>query len=112
MQFIQFIIILFAIFALTGIFIRFRRKTINFLEFFLWSFFWFMVGLCVSLPNITQWFAKILGVGRGADAVFYIGIVSLSYFLFRLYIKIRHIEQEITHVVRKLALNDLEHTKK
>ena len=104
MHLIQVLIGSFSLYALVRTFLRFRKRSIGLMELVLWSCFWAAVGVCVMLPDITQWFARILGVGRGADAVFYFSIVALSYAFFRLYLRSRHLEQQLTLLVRKLAL--------
>jgi hypothetical protein len=101
---IQVLIVGFALYALGRTFLRFRRRTIALAELLLWSGFWLAVGVFVMAPGLTQWFARILGVGRGADAVFYISIVALSYAFFRVYLRSRQLEQQLTLLVRKLAL--------
>ena len=108
MLFIQVLIVVFALYAMTRTFLRFRRGTIGLSELVLWAGFWLAVGVCVLAPGITQWFAGLLGVGRGADAVFYLGLVGLSYAFFRVYLKVRHAEQELTVLVRRLALKEVE----
>jgi len=110
MRIIQLLFVLFAIFALSRIVVRFRLHTIELKELIWGSCFWAAVVLCVILPGITQWFAGILGVGRGADAVFYIGLVGLSYAMFRLYFRCRHMERQITALVRELALKEAQRT--
>jgi small membrane protein len=104
MHLIQVLIVSFALYTLIRTFIRFRKRTISVGELLLWSCFWMAVGIGVMMPDLSQWFAKSLGVGRGADAVFYLSIVGLSYAFFRLYLRSRHLEQQLTLLVRKLAL--------
>lgn len=104
MLIIQVLIVGFTLYALTRTFIRFRKRTITSGEWALWSCFWIGVGVLVMEPGLTQWFARILGVGRGADAVFYIGLVALSYAFFRLYLRSRHMDQQLTLLVRRLAI--------
>lgn len=108
MLIIQVLLVSFALYALTRTFLRLRSGTFSLGEFVLWSAFWTAVGVCVLAPGITQWFAGVLGVGRGADAVFYVSLVGLSYAFFRLYLKTRHLDQQITLLVRKLALKEAE----
>lgn len=103
---IQVLVVLFAFYAAARAVGRFRRGTISVGELILWLAFWLAVGVCVLVPDITQRVARLLGVGRGADAVFYISLVGLSYAFFRLYLRMRHLEQEITLLVRKLALKE------
>ncbi len=103
---IQVVVVIFAAYAASRSVGRFRKRTIGLGELGLWLGFWAAVGGCVLVPNIVQQFAKVLGVGRGADAVFYLGLVAMSYAFFRLYMRSRHLEQQITLLVRKLALKD------
>lgn len=44
---------------------------------------------------------------RGFDALSFIGIVTLFYIVYRLYIKANENEQVITEFVRRLALKDI-----
>ena len=101
---IQIVVVLFAAYAAARSVARFRKRTIGLGELIVWLGFWAGVGFCVLVPQLIQWFAHLLGVGRGADAVFYLGLVGLSYAFFRLYLRTRLMEQHLTELVRKLAL--------
>jgi hypothetical protein len=101
---IQIVVVLFALYAAGRAVGRFRRSTIGLSELLLWLGFWAAAGVLVLVPEITQRLAGVLGVGRGADAVFYLSLVGLSYAFFRLYLRLRQLEQQITVLVRKLAL--------
>jgi small membrane protein len=111
MLLIQIIIVLWAIYAAIRTYSRFRQRTIGVAEYMVWTAFWIAVGAAVLQPNLFQKLARALGVGRGADAVFYLALVGLSYAFFRLYMKIRNLEQEITLLVRQMALRPDEHRK-
>ncbi len=103
---IQIIIIVFALFAISRVLLRFRERTISLWEMIIWTVIWLGIGIAVLIPQITTTFANLLGVGRGADALIYLSVVVLFYGMFRLYIKQEHIEREITQLVRSLALMD------
>ncbi len=103
---IQVVVVLFAAYAASRSVGRFRKRTIGLGELALWLAFWAAVGGCVLVPNIVQRFALLMGVGRGADAVFYLSFVAMSYAFFRLYMRTRHLEQQLTVLVRKLALKE------
>jgi len=62
------------------------------------------VAVVVIDPNLTQRVARVLGVGRGVDAVFYLTIVLLFYLVFRVHKRMRGLERQITELVRKLAI--------
>lgn len=55
-------------------------------------------------PGITQSIANKLGVGRGADLVFYISILIFWLVVLKLYSRIRRLEQLFTDLIRKNAL--------
>jgi len=103
---IQVVVVLFAFYAGTRAVGRFRKGTIGTTELILWLLFWMGAGFCVMVPNITWSLARLLGVGRGVDAVIYLTLVGLSYAFFRLYLRLRQMEQQITLLVRKLALKE------
>lgn len=103
---IQVVVVVFAAYAAARSVGRFRKRTIGLGELIVWLGFWAGVGFCVLVPHLIQRFADLLGVGRGADAVFYLGLVSLSYAFFRLYLRTRLMEQQLTMLVRKLALKE------
>jgi small membrane protein len=62
--------------------------------------------LFILLPGITNTIAHKLGVGRGADLVFYISIIIFWFVVLKLYARIRRLEQIITQIVRKDALDE------
>jgi hypothetical protein len=55
-------------------------------------------------PDLTSIIAKKLGVGRGADLIFYISILAFWFIILKLFSRIRKIEQKITDVIRQDAL--------
>jgi small membrane protein len=105
MLLIQIIIVLWAVYAAGRAYLRFRQRTIGAAELLIWAGFWIAVGAAVLQPNLFQELARALGVGRGADAVFYLALVGLSYAFFKLYLKLRSLEQQITLLVRQMALH-------
>lgn len=73
---------------------------------FVWLIFWILVVVVVFLPQTTQMLADVLGVGRGVDVVIYIALVALFFLVFKLFVKLESVEQEISQLVRKIALDD------
>jgi hypothetical protein len=59
----------------------------------------------ILFPGITNQLAVWLGVGRGADLVFYISIIIFWFVILKLYARIRKLEQVVTTIVRKEALD-------
>jgi hypothetical protein len=60
----------------------------------------------VVLPELTNKIAHKLGVGRGADLLFYLAIIAFGYALLLLYSKIRSLETKMAEIVRKYALEE------
>jgi hypothetical protein len=63
---------------------------------------------CVFIlwPDITQSLANKLGVGRGADLVFYLSILIFWFIVLKMYIRIRKLEQQFTEFIRQDALKN------
>lgn len=59
-------------------------------------------------PEMTNRIARRLGVGRGADLVYYICILLFSFALLKLYSRMRRLEQEFTRLLREDALKKAE----
>jgi small membrane protein len=62
----------------------------------------------IFFPAITNTIAHKLGVGRGADLVFYLSIVIFWFVILKLYVRIRKLERIVTDVVRKDALTEIQ----
>ncbi len=104
---IKILFTLFAVFAWSRAVIRFYSKDLNLKELIFWSFLWLAMIILVFIPGKTNFLAKILGMERGNDAMFFLGIVALFYATYRLYVKSNEQEKEITRLVRALALKNI-----
>lgn len=60
----------------------------------------------VLWPNVTNVIANKLGVGRGADLIFYMSILIFWFVALKLYARIRKLEQLFTQIVREDALKN------
>lgn len=103
---LQILFSIFVLFVLSRIVLRWREGIISLGEFFFWLFVWIVIGLVVLLPQSSAFLARLLGVGRGADAIVYISIILIFYAIFRIVVKLEFIEHEITLIVRENALKD------
>jgi hypothetical protein len=58
----------------------------------------------ILYPDLTTAIANKLGVGRGADLVFYISILIFWFILLKFYMRIRRLEQTVTAIIRDNAI--------
>jgi hypothetical protein len=74
-----------------------------------WFALWAAAAAFITEPGLTTTIARWLGIGRGADLVFYIailgGVTASLYF----YAKCRQLEILVTTVVRNQALSAPQH---
>lgn len=103
MTIIQIAAILFSLFALSRVVLRARDKKLSLGEILFWIMVWLMLLLVVFFPGLTTTIAKLVGIGRGIDVVVYSSIGVLFYLIFRLYILIEELDQQLTIVVREIA---------
>ncbi len=77
-----------------------RRETI------LLSALWLAAGVAIIWPGVTKAVANLLGIGRGADLVFYCSVVVMMVGFVMIYARLRRIRRELTLLVRHLAIRD------
>lgn len=108
MSITQIFLILFLLFALSRVFLRFKSTEITFPGLIFWSSIFGVAIIAVTFPQLTSSVANAVGIGRGADAVVYIAIVLIFYLVFRLYVYIQDVRREISDLVGKLAIGEHE----
>jgi hypothetical protein len=104
---IQIILISGLLIALFFYFIKWRNNIADVILFSL------LVGTAITFILFPEWtniIAHKLGVGRGADLVFYLCILLFAFVILKLYARLRRLEKMITDLVRKETLED--HTPK
>ncbi|MBU1975635.1 MAG: DUF2304 family protein [Nanoarchaeota archaeon] len=101
---IQIIALIFGLFALSRVFLRLKDGNLSRREFVFWTVIWVALLVFAFIPDITTSIAMKLGIERGMNLIASIGIILLFYLMFRLYIKVEGINQEITKIVRELAI--------
>jgi small membrane protein len=100
---LQIIALLFSFFALTRVVLRARDQKLTIVEAIFWNFIWIGLAVTAIFPDISVFIAKLLGIGRGVDFIVYSSIGLMFYLIFRLYIKLEDLEQEITKLVREIS---------
>lgn len=74
----------------------------------LWASLCVLAGVATAWPASTGWVAQRLGIGRGADLVFYCAVVVMMIGFWMVYLRLRHLGRELTQLVRHLAIVEAE----
>jgi hypothetical protein len=83
-------------------------RAINRRAAFAWIAVWVAAAVAIARPALTMTVAHFLGIGRGADLVFYCAILFMLVAFFYVYVRFKRLEREITTIVRHLAIRDAE----
>ena len=81
------------------------RRAINRRAAFAWSILWLATGVSIARPSLTIVVAHFLGIGRGADLVFYCAILAMFIGFFIIYVRLKRLDRQITILVRNAALS-------
>ena len=101
---IQIIAVIFGTFAVSRALLRAKDKKISLGELLFWLTIWSGLVFVVFFPSITGLVADVVGIGRGIDVIIYASIGLLFYLIFRLYVKLEETQQDLTKIVRELAI--------
>jgi hypothetical protein len=104
---IQLLFLPFVLFALVKVVNAYQRRGIRTAQFALWCLVWLGTALIVTFPDATSVLAHQLGIGRGSDLVMYVTLIVALYLIFRIHLMLDRIQQEITEIVRTIALERL-----
>jgi len=107
MEIISIILMIFALFAWSRAILNYRKKRLSLNEFIFWTLVWFLVILASIIPAVFGDIADILGIESGINLLVYISIILLFYLMYRSYVKIKQIHQELTKIVRNIAIKKI-----
>jgi hypothetical protein len=71
----------------------------------LWLVAWLAAAVFLLRPEWTVVVARRLGIARGADLVFYCGILAGMLGFLAIYLRLRRIEDQLTRLVREIAID-------
>ena len=63
--------------------------------------------LLTAAPELANYTAHLVGIGRGADLIFYCFVLISFAVIFNLHLKLRQHRESLTQVVRALAISGL-----
>jgi small membrane protein len=81
------------------------RRKISLASGTFWTALWLAAALAVARPDLTLLAAHLLGIGRGADLVFYCAILAASIAFFLIFVRLRRLDEQLTELVRQMALS-------
>lgn len=98
-------LVVFVTLLVLGLLARYHNR-VTARETFGWCTIWIAAAIVTIWPGITSIPASFLGIGRGADLVFYCGIIAMMIGFWRTLVRFRRLERDMTLLVRRLALEE------
>ena len=99
--------ILITVIGLLAIFkslVMLRKRKITLALSLFWIFLWLLAIIAVNVPQFNR--AIIDWLGRDASLILFLNILALYYISLMLYVKINKNKEEITKLVREIALRE------
>lgn len=103
----QYILLLPFIILIISTIKKYLSKKIMLIQLFVLIFGWLIVATIIIFPNLTQYAANLVGIGRGADLVIYISLILIFSMLLMLISRSVDLERKMTQIVRIMALKDV-----
>lgn len=100
----QIIAIFLGVLAIALSIVRFRDGKMSLGMLVAWFIIWLFVIFFSIYPNTTNYLASFTGIGRGLDFALILGLLLCFYMIFKMYNKIETVEEELTDLVREIAI--------
>lgn len=104
----QTFLIAFSVYAIARSMRQYAQKRVSKYWVAVWSVLWVIVIGVALMPQITDRIAQYVGVGRGADLLVYLAVTFLLYAVLRIMVRQQKISEEITELVRNIAIDHVE----
>jgi hypothetical protein len=104
---IQLLLLVFVLVALAKVLHSYTRRGIRSRDFLFWASVWIGTAAIITFPEATSFLAHLLGIGRGADLIIYASLLISFYLILRIHLTLARLEQEITAIVRAIAIERL-----
>ena len=93
--------------AITKSYLGFRAKVESLQIFLFWVATWIAIVVVALFPKIVDAAIAAFGNGRvGLGTVFGMVLVFLFFIIYRMYLKLERIEQNVTKTIQELALRE------
>lgn len=104
MELIQIVIVVIALFALSRVIIHMRKGKMQPTEYFMWVSLWIAVIAVSLMPSISTSISQSVGIQRGVDLLIYLSIIILFYLVYKIFVKLERINEDISNLTRYMAL--------
>lgn len=111
MEILQYLIIIFVLFASSRVMLQFRKKTISFGQYMFWQVLWVFLLIFGLFSSYFNFLTTLLGIQRLVDVIIYASIGILFYLIYRLYIRIEDIHKDISILVRNDSIKNAKRKK-
>ena len=103
----KFFAVVLAAVAISKSYVDFRAKAESLQMFLFWVVTWTGIVIIAVFPFFIDILISTFGGGRaGLGTFFGMALVFLFFILYRMYVKMERLEQNLTKIVRELALRD------
>lgn len=106
---VQILLLLCLLFIIVYIYLRLKSSVMDAIVFI---FLGLMGAVLVIFPDLTTRIAHAIGIGRGADMIFYFSILFFGFISLKLYSRIRKLEQRFTEIVRDESIREAQEKEK
>lgn len=103
---IQISLFFFILFAVSRVILRFRDGQIHLGALLFWLITWSAATIALFSPEKTTKLAKLVGIGRGVDAITYLSLAVLFYLVFRLHVLIEGLNTKLSQLIREISLKN------
>lgn len=103
MTLLKILTVIFIMFAASRAYLRFKGKSLNLSGLIFWIIVWLGTLVFVFDPQISDGIAKLFGLQRGTDTIFFLAIILLFYLIFRLYVKLDMIDKDLTKLISEIS---------
>lgn len=96
-------------FFVIKLFLQKQKGQIQKNEFILWLVFWIIAAILIAfIKQIDQLVSNLGFSGSGIQVIFYLGVVILFYFIFKIRLRLAKMDQNITKITTKVAIDRVE----
>ena len=93
------------LFVLWRSYVAYKRKNLSDSFFVVWAIFWSGVLVLIFQQDLVSQVAYMLGISRGVDLVIYISLIIIFFIFYRVLVLLNEVDQKVTKIVRKLAID-------